>query len=103
MSALFGPGMDALNRTLDDHAARPRIRPFLEDAVAVGCIFQALHETALRRRVIRSQEKSQQIQAVHILFEETTEICGYCVRAGWVGCDLASPQHFTSFFQFNND
>jgi hypothetical protein len=61
--------------------------PFLGDV-------QATYEALLGQGMIARQQERQQMQAVHIVLEDTAKISTCCVRRRLLVSDFPVPEHF---------
>src|ERR1700688_3870357 len=64
---------------LDDGAASPRARPLLENRVAIYGAVQTGDTALLSLLTIRSEQKREQVEAVHVLVKDLLEIGAGCV------------------------
>src|ERR1700726_1783353 len=73
------PRVDHPHRILDDDAASPRARPFLENRIAVYGAIQTGDKALLSLLTIRSEQKRELVEAVHVFVKDSFEIGAGCV------------------------
>src|ERR1700688_1928576 len=64
---------------LDDGAASPKARPLLENRVAIYGAIQTGDEALLSLLTIRSEQKREHVEAVHVFVKDSLEISTSCV------------------------
>ena len=78
-ATLRRPRVDRPHGILDDDAASPRARPFLENRIAVYGAIQTGDKSLLSLLTIRSEQKRELVEAVHVFVKDSFEIGAGCV------------------------
>src|ERR1700688_4367365 len=79
MAILRRPRVDHPHGILDDGAASPRARPFLESRVAIYGAIQTGDKALLSLLTIRSEQKREPVEAVHVFVKDSLEIGTGCI------------------------
>src|SRR5215472_9556434 len=87
------PRTDHTNRIENDHPRRPSLRPFFEDRISLLSDMQAPDKTLFSNRLIRCEQPRQQIQTIHILLEDSTEVSPCHIGRGLLLSKLSCCEH----------